>query len=371
MVRARSWKKSGTAVLFAVTVFSSFGFSSVSAKSAPPQPARLRLVMSLGGVNQSPKSVVASTNGHVITQNMMYTHGVSVFKADGTAVTRIGDTIPRRMLGLRGKGSVQGAPVEAAFSPNGQFAYVSNYYMTGTGFNKKGFDKCSGSVKYDPSYLYKIDMSTYKVVGAVKVGSVPKYVAVTPNNKYALVSNWCSYTISVIDLASFTEVQQIRVGRYPRGIVTTKDSSRAYFTVMGEGKIGFINLETLTPTIWRSAARTPRHVVLNPDDSILYVTHNLSSIVTSHNAQTGRVLRRVATGTEPRTMDIAPDGSALYVVNYQSNTLTVVDTRTMLVTQSISTPPKPIGVAYEPTLKRVWVASYGGQIRVYQVRQPK
>jgi hypothetical protein len=43
----------------------------------------------------------------------------------------------------------------------------------------------------------------------------------------------------------------------------------------------------------------------------------------------------------------------------------------MLVQQSIATPPKPIGVTYEPTLKRVWVACYGGQIRVYQVRTPK
>jgi YVTN family beta-propeller protein len=59
------------------------------------------------------------------------------------------------------------------------------------------------------------------------------------------------------------------------------------------------------------------------------------------------------------------------VVNYASNTLTVVNTSTMLVQQSIATPPKPIGVTYEPTLKRVWVACYGGQIRVYQVRTPK
>jgi YVTN family beta-propeller protein len=337
----------------------------------PPTPARLKLIQSLGGPTLSPKSVVASSRGHVIAQNMMYTHGVSVFAADGTAVTRVSDVVPRRMLGLRGKGTAQGSPVEAAFSPDGRYAYVSNYYMTGNGFNKKGFDKCSVSEMYDNSYLYKIDMLTYKVISAVAVGAVPKYVAVTPNNKYALVSNWCSYTISVIDLSTFSEVTQIRVGRYPRGIVSTKDSTRAYFTVMGESKIGYIDLATLTPVFWKSAASTPRHIVLSPDDSILYVTHNLSSVVTSHNAKNGRVIRRVLTGTEPRTMDITPDGSALYVVNYASHTLTVVDTFSMLVTQSIATPPKPIGVAYEPTLKRVWVASYGGQIRVYQVRQPK
>ena len=156
-----------------------------SAAVAPPKVARLKLVQSLGSSQLSPKSIVASSSGRVIAQNMIYTHGVSVFTADGQEVTRINDTVSRKMLGLKGKGKVRGAPVEAAFSPNGRYAYVSNYYMTGAGFNKKGFDKCSGSVQYDKSYLYKIDMMTNTVVAAALVGSVPKYVAVTPNNKYA------------------------------------------------------------------------------------------------------------------------------------------------------------------------------------------
>jgi YVTN family beta-propeller protein len=278
--------------------------------TVPPKPGRLKLVQSLGSSRISPKSIVASSTGRVIAQNMIYTGGVSVFTADGQPVTRISDVVPRRMLGLRGRGTVQGSPVEAAFSSDGRFAYVSNYYMTGAGFNKKGFDKCLGTVTYDKSYLYKIDMSTNAVVAAAQVGSVPKYVAVTPNNKYAVVSNWCSFSLTVIDLATFAPIKEIPVGRYPRGLVSTKDSSRVYFTVMGGGQIGYINMGTLEITKWKSAASTPRHVVLSPDDKILYVSHNLSSIVTSHNASNGRVLRRVATGTEPRTMDIAPDGSA-------------------------------------------------------------
>ena len=355
------------ALLVGLTPVTAAFTSDVNA-AVPTKPGRLKLVMSLGNSQLSPKSIVASSRGAVIAQNMMYTHGVSVFRADGTAVTRVSDVVPRKMLGLKGKATVQGAPVEAAFSPDGKFAYVSNYYMTGKGFNKKGSDKCSGNVQYDKSYLYKIDMTTNKVIAAAKVGSVPKYVAVSPNNKFALVSNWCSYSITIVDLATFTPIQEIKVGRYPRGIVVTKDSSRAYITVMGAAQIGYIDLNTFALTLWKSAASTPRHVVLSPDDKILYVTHNLSSIVTSHNASTGKLKRRVATGTEPRTMEISPDGTALWVVNYASNTLTVVNTSTMLVQQSIKTPPKPIGVAYEPTLKRVWVSSYGGQIRVYQLR---
>ena len=31
---------------------------------------------------------------------------------------------------------------------------------------------------------------------------VPKYVAVTPDNRYVLVTNWCSFDLSVIDRAT-------------------------------------------------------------------------------------------------------------------------------------------------------------------------
>lgn len=330
------------------------------------KPARLSLVRTVGGVSLSPKSVVASPTGLVIAQNMMYTHGISVFTAAGDAVKRISDTVPLKMLGRKGGGTAQGAPVEAAFSPDGAYAYVSNYYMTGPGFARQGFDKCPGNQTFDNGYLYKVNMASLKVEAAVEVGAVPKYVAVSPDNRYALVSNWCSYSVSIVDLATFTVVETVKVGRYPRGIVVAPDSTKAFITVMGAAQLGTIDLATFKLKKWRSAANTPRHVVLSPDGATLYVSHNLSSVVTSHDAATGRLLKRVVTGTEPRTMAISPEGDALYVVNYQSATLTVVSTGSMKVTQRISTPPKPIGVTFEPTLGRVWVATYGGSIKIYE-----
>lgn len=341
------------------------GANSASASLVSTKPARLKLVKTVGGTSMSPKSVVASPSGLVIAQNMMYTHGINVFTAEGKMVKRISDALPLSRLGKKGSGSAQGAPVEAAFSPDGAYAYVSNYYMTGPGFVRQGFDKCSESTKFDNGYLYRVNMSSLVVEAAVEVGEVPKYVAVSPDNKYALVSNWCSYSISIVDLATFQVVKTIKVGRYPRGIIVAHDSSNAYITVMGAGQLGTIDLSTFALHKWSSAARTPRHIVLSPDGLTFYVSHNLSSVVTSHDAETGRLLKRVVTGTEPRTMAISPEGDALYVVNYQSGTMTVVDTSTMRVTQRISTPPHPIGVTFEPTLNRVWVACYSGLIKIY------
>jgi YVTN family beta-propeller protein len=47
------------------------------------------------------------------------------------------------------------------------------------------------------------------------VGKVPKYVATTPDGKYVLVSNWCSYNLSVIDVATHNVVKELGDGCLP------------------------------------------------------------------------------------------------------------------------------------------------------------
>src|ERR1700736_123616 len=114
--------------------------------------------------------------------------------------------------------SVKGGPVDAAFSPDGKDAYVSNYSMYGPGFPHPGDDVCSPAQHIDSSFVYRIDVAGLAIDKVIPVGAVPKYVAVTPDGRYLLVSNWCSYNLSVIDTTTETEVKRIQLGPYPRGI---------------------------------------------------------------------------------------------------------------------------------------------------------
>jgi DNA-binding beta-propeller fold protein YncE len=88
-----------------------------------------------------------------------------------------------------GAGARSPSPVEAAFSPDGRYAYVSNYSMYGQGFGPEGSDSCTPSSGYDESFVYRIDMERLKIDAAYEVGAVPKVVAVTPDHTYVLVSN--------------------------------------------------------------------------------------------------------------------------------------------------------------------------------------
>jgi YVTN family beta-propeller protein len=319
------------------------------------------------GGNISPKSVVASGHGVTFAQNMIYSHTVTAYGTDGTLVATIADAVDLAAFGITRypPGVKRGGPVEVAFTPDGTKAYVSNYEMYGDGFNNPGDDVCSPAEGHDNSFVYRIDVATFSIDQVIEVGPVPKYVAVSPDGRWVLVSNWCGYDLSVIDAAAGAQVQRIPMGAYPRGIVVSPDSSRAYVAVMGGNTIKTLDLATFgTRTL--AVLENPRHVVLSNDGGVLYVTLNMAGSVAAVDAATGRVLGVVHTGDTARSMAISADGESLYVVNYDSSTMSKLATADLSIVHEVATDPNPIGVTYDPLTGVVWVACYGGSIQLFQ-----
>lgn len=340
--------------------------TTTSQSKTPSEARRLTTLRTINGAI-SPKSVVASGRGLVSAQNMMYQHSVTVYDADGNLVKTIPDSVDLSAFGAPGHpGISKGSPVEAAYSPDGRTAYVSNYSMYGSGFGPEGSDSCNAGDGTSESFLYRIDMKALTINAVAAVGAVPKYVAVTPDNRYVLVSNWCSAAVSVVDRSSMKEVKRIPVGAYPRGIAISPNSSKAYIAVMGTRDVAVIDLGTLGVSYIRNVGGAPRHVVIDPTGRYLYLTLNKDGQVVKVDTTTGAVVGRVNTGSQPRSMAISPDGTALYVVNYDSNTVAKVRASDLAILQTISTGEHPIGITYEPTTNRVWVAVYTGSIVVLQ-----
>jgi len=314
----------------------------------------------------SPKSVRASKTGYVSAHNMMYRHSVTIYDANSLDLIKtIPDQVRLSDFGINGyAGLHRGAPVEGAYSPDGKYLYVTNYAMYGKGFNREGTDICNPADKYDRSFLYRIDTEIWKIDALYRVGVVPKVVDVTPDNKYVLVTNWCSYDLSIISTESQKVIKTIKIGAYPRGITVSQDSKFAYVAQMGGSVIHQINLDTFEKSLL-SIGSNPRAIVLSPDNATLYATLNSSGRVVAFDLATKKVVRTVKTGSASRSLDISSDGSALYVVNYTSDTVSKVRTSDFKVLQKIKVCNEPIGITYEPLHKRVWVACYGGAIKVF------
>jgi YVTN family beta-propeller protein len=334
----------------------------------PSGRTRLELLDTLGG-EISPKSVASSGTGLVLAQNMMYRHSVTVYDAKTLELAKtIPDTVRLADFGYTGyAGTQQGAPVEAAFSPDGKYAYVSNYSMYGEGFGPEGDDACTPSSGYDRSFVYRISLKTLEIDDAYRVGAVPKVVAVTPDGRFVLVANWCTWDLSVISTKAGREVRRIPMGEYPRGIAVSPKGDAAYVALMGESSLVRVDLKSwATSTI--PIGRGPRALVIDPSGRRIYATLNHEGRVARLNLRTGGVTK-VTTGELPRSLAMADDGKAIYVVNYESGTISKLRTSDLEVLQTEPACANPIGVTYDAPARRVWVACYGGALLVFDDRR--
>ena len=346
-------------VLFCLSAFQPIFAASSNADQ------KMVLIKTIGGTI-SPKSVLASDSGLISAHNMMYNHSVTIYDANkAELIATVPDSVVLSDFGFtKYSGSYKGAPVEGAYSPDGKYLYFTNYAMYGKGFNKEGHDTCSPASGYDTSFLSRINLESKKIDAVYPVGSVPKVVKVTPDNKYILVSNWCSYTVTVISVESGKTVTSIKIGRYPRGIAITGDSKYAYVAEMGGSNIHRIDLSDFSKSLI-PVGSNPRAVVLSPDETKLYVTMNVSGKVQAWDLVANTTIKSVKTGLAARSLDISSDGTALFVVNFNSDTVSKVRTSDMKVLQTIKVCNEPIGVTYDSSTNRTWVACYGGALKVF------
>ncbi|CAN2225034.1 COG3391 Uncharacterized conserved protein [Candidatus Nanopelagicaceae bacterium] len=327
---------------------------------------KMVLVKTISGAI-APKSVLASNQGLVSAHNMMYRHSVTIYDANSLEIrATVADSVDLSKYGYsKYSGNYKGAPVEGAFSPDGKYLYFTNYAMYGKGFNKEGHDTCSPTSGFDTSYLSRIDLESYKIDAVYRVGSVPKVVKVTPDNKYILVSNWCSYTVTIISVETQKTVKSIKIGRYPRGISISNDSKYAYVAEMGGNRIHRINLDDFSVN-YIPIGSNPRAIELSPDNTKLYATLNISGKVIAWDLTENKAIKSVSTGKAARSLAISSDGSALFVVNFRSGTISKVRTSDMKVIQNVKVCSEPIGVSYDASTARTWVACYGGSIKVFE-----
>jgi YVTN family beta-propeller protein len=314
----------------------------------------------------SPKSIVASGNGLFAAQNMMYRHSVTVYDKSGELLAKISDAVDLKSFGFTEyeSDSYLGGPVEAAFSDNGNYLWVSNYNMIGDGFNNPGCDACNGK-SYDPGFVYKINTKTFVIENAVKVGAVPKFLAISKDEKLMIVSNWSSSDISIIDMTSEKEVKKVDVGAHPRGVAISSDSKKAYITVMGSTKIAIVDLVTYEVSYITGIGSSPRHLVLSANDSLLYISLNSGNSLVKYELATGKK-QCCKTNAGPRTMILSPDQKYLYVVNYFSNTFSKIRSDSMTVVEVVETGHHPIGITANWTDSEIWVACYEGKIEIFK-----
>ena len=99
------------------------------------------------------------------------------------------------------------SPIEMVISPEGHQLYV---------------------VCQDSDEVRVVDMESGKVVGSVRVGHIPRGIAMSPDAQRLYVTNAWSDTVSVIDAARLEVVQTLHTGFEPTGVVIDKSGTTLY-----------------------------------------------------------------------------------------------------------------------------------------------
>ena len=206
------------------------------------------------------------------------------------------------------------------------------------------------------------------VGGTFRVGTGPQAGAVTPDGKFAYVTNVGSKTISVVDLATNAVVADIPIVAGPPVYVAfTPDGSRAYVSVHDEvsrapNSVVLLDTQTRAVTATIPAEAYPYALAISPNGRQVYVPNHDANLITVIDTTTNAVVNKITVKPNPHDVAFSVDGRRAYVANHASNLVTVLDTKNGAVLAEIAVPRSPHSIVMSPDGKRVYVVCYDADV---------
>jgi YVTN family beta-propeller protein len=236
-----------------------------------------------------------------------------------------------------------GGPVEAgqgptsvAITPDGRYAYVTDVFGE------------SVSV---------IETGLRRNVAAIEVGKDPFGLAITPDGKYAYVADSGSGEVAVISTATKKLVKSIPVAGEPLGVAISPTGKFAYVTDFSDDAVEAISTETMTVSGQPiKVGEGPVGIEFTPGGTA-YVVDRTGKEVSAINTATGKVtgIPLAEESGPPRGIVISPDGTEAYVIGLNTGPISVIDTGTNKVTGEVKVEGEPEEVAFAANGKSVYV----------------
>jgi len=220
-----------------------------------------------------------------------------------------------------------------------------------------------------------VDPATLEVLAKLPTGRGPHEAAMSPDGGVAYVSNyggWAMFrdgeepkreagsTLTLLDLKGRAVKATWSLGenRLPHGIATSRDGKRLWVTVEGAHKV--LEIDAATGEIGRTFGirqEVSHMVVSTPDDRKLYVANIASGSVSVIDRASGDV-KTVKTGAGAEGIDVSPDGREVWVSNRAADTVSVIDTATDRLVATFPSGGKfPIRVRFTPDGRQAWVSN--------------
>lgn len=271
--------------------------------------------------------------------------------------------------------SFEEKPVEGCFSHDDKILWVSLHNAGGiVAIPMDSITALHKTVtEYPTKTLYTFNVEKQRtdslIVPFIKTGKTPKVIAITADDKFLLVSNWHSNSVSVIRINDSIppfgkKVRDIKTGILPRGIAVSEGLyPKTYVANMGSNLISLINNKSWKVEKNIHTGYNPRHIV--SADERVYVSYNTTSEIACINKLDNRTLFKASTSAHPRTIAISKNQRFLFAACYEGNSIDVfrINEKSFSRIYSIKCSGKPVGIDLLEDSEKLeaWVCTYEGK----------
>ncbi len=226
------------------------------------------------------------------------------------------------------------------------------------------------------STLSIVDPRSGDEVARIPTGNAPHEVAVSPDGRLAVVSNYGTReapgnTLTLVDLAQLSAVATIDLAEQtrPHGLVWHPDGRRVLVTTEGNGTLTIVDVpERRVLAAVPTGARVSHEVAITPDGSRAFVANIGSGSVTVVDVASASVVRSIPTGDGAEGVAVTPDGREVWVSNRAENTITVLDAVELDVLATVPSADFPIRVVFSPDGQLAMVTNArSAELRVFRV----
>ena len=269
------------------------------------------------------------------------------------------------------------SPHNVQVSPDGRSAWVTN---EGASRKAEGHGSASGDEHGkggERGELWAIDTGKRTIAAKVPVGRHPAHVVLTPDGRFAYVTNGGDSTVSIVDTEARKVVATVPVGEYPHGLRISPDGKYAYVANMKGGTVSVIDTGTMKEIAKIPVGKGPAQTGFVPDGSLAFVTLSQENRVALIDPVGRRAIGKIDVGTVPIQLHATPDGKTLFVANQGTKrkpgtNVSVINLQTRQVVKTVETAPGAHGVAVDGEGKYVFVTNiYDNTVSVLDARSPK
>lgn len=224
-----------------------------------------------------------------------------------------------------------------------------------------------------------VDLATGSLKASVPTGAWPHEAAVSPDGRLAVITNYGGKepgnSLTVLDVPGARVAKTIDLGehRRPHGVEWLPDGRHVAVTAERSRALLLVDVEQGRLSAVLATDQEVSHMVaLGRDGARAYVANIGSGSVTALDLEAKTRLATVPTGEGAEGIALTPDGGQLWVTNREAETVSVLDPGPLKLIATLESKGFPIRATATPDGRHVLVSNArSGEVAVFDTSERK